>query len=178
MIKSSLLLCCIIVSCLLQYSVRTDGSGCLTTRDRNKLNNFTCGWLRRRFLRRYDPHLTETTTKTLQPSLPETTYLPDPTSQVNPPDAGTAQTEHPTTPVPPTTRSAPIAIPATPRHPLATPPAIRTQLMTLALTKTLLATPTDTETPQLRHSHRPTPHQDPTLPLRRHRPDNALHYRE
>ncbi len=76
-----------------QYPVRTDGSGHLMTRNR-------------RFLRRYDPHLMETA-----PTLPPGYHLP--TSQVNPPDAGTAQTEHPTTSVPPTTRPAPIAIPGT-----------------------------------------------------------------
>ena len=39
-------------------------------------------------------------------------------------------------------------------------------------------TPHHGETPQLSHSNRPTPHQDPTLPLRRPRPGNALHYQE
>ncbi len=123
-----------------QYSVRTDGSGRLTTRNR-------------RFLRRYDPHQTEPTTKLPQFPLPANTLPPDPAPQPTQPD-------HPITPAtrpePPATPTTPRSIPATPattRTLLATPASTKALLPTQAITTPLRATPT-APSAQARHTPR------------------------
>ena len=99
-----------------QYAVRTDGSGRLTTRNR-------------RYLRRYDPHLSPTTTNLGPAPYPGTTYRPIPHHNPSDPMTSTSQTTTPETPPspPPPTPTAtktPLTTPAnhqTPRPLLATP---------------------------------------------------------
>ena len=134
-----------------QYSVRTDGSGRLTTRNR-------------RFLRRYDPHQMEPTTKLPQFPLPANTLPPDPAPQTTQPDHPIMPAMHTTRPEPPATPTTPRSIPATPattRTLLATPAPSKALLPTPAITTPLRATPAAPQPPahtapsaQARHTPR------------------------
>ena len=107
-----------------QYAVRTDGSGRLTTRNR-------------RYLRRYDPHLSPTTTN-LGPAPYRPTHPPNPSD----PTTSTSQNTTPETPPSP-----PHPTPTATRTPLTTPANHQTPrplLATPGTTSGLLATPANT----------------------------------
>lgn len=112
-----------------QYAVRTDGSGRLTTHNR-------------RYLRRYDPHLSPTTTNPVPVPYPGTTYLPTPPPNPSDPTTSTPQNTTPETPPSP-----PPPTPTTTRMLLTTPANHQTPRPLLATpgpTSGLLTTPANT----------------------------------